>query len=321
MRKQPPIDHRGERDLAAQGRRGPVKLGRVTESRMMLRSSFRSRDFRRRDSSCRMFFYCVRDGLQVCLFDQLLKFVIVALVGQPQVRGDGGDGPEHARHFSFGQQIDLKVQGRASMRLRFQMVLTDQNETRQKDRLERDQKGEKRERSRSSALRRALDFASKSAIVCTFRTTGDGVGAPRAEIVLPPGLVCDHVDGVCGVVSIVSVPSPSVFCVSEPDLRESGSHTRPMLRWLPSGRGLRTWGRGVAGASCRRPVPPSPRLAASAASRLIRFSAERRQLDPSSPSLRRTSPARDQAAFPTVHRLEPRRSDLPEAAIGYRSAR
>ena len=49
---------------------------------------------------------------------------------------------------SFGQQINLKVQGRASMRLRFQMVLTDQNETRQKDRLERDQKGEKRERIR-----------------------------------------------------------------------------------------------------------------------------------------------------------------------------
>ena len=66
-----------------------------------------------------MFFYRVRDGLQVCLFDQFVKFVIVALIGQPQVRRDGGDRPEHARHFSFGQQINLKVQGRASVRLRF----------------------------------------------------------------------------------------------------------------------------------------------------------------------------------------------------------
>ena len=38
-------------------------------------------------------------------------------------------------------------------------------------------KSETRSLSRSSALRCALDFASRSAIFCTFRKTGDGVGA------------------------------------------------------------------------------------------------------------------------------------------------
>src|SRR5580765_2274529 len=59
-------------------------------------------------------------------------------------------------------------------------------------------KAETRSLSRSSALRCALDFASRSAIFCTFRKTGDGVGAPRAETVPPPGSVCDDVDNVCG---------------------------------------------------------------------------------------------------------------------------